>query len=87
MQAWQMERRTRTRKLIELGGLVVKSGIVDIVGDDRAIIYGAMIWLSEELNAPECEGMRALWARIGRQAFANQVLELPPKRRMSDRCG
>jgi hypothetical protein len=29
MRSWQVERRKRTRHLIELGGLVVKAGIVD----------------------------------------------------------
>ncbi|MEC5321840.1 conjugal transfer protein TraD, partial [Aurantimonas sp. A3-2-R12] len=42
MRTWQVERRKRTRHLIELGGLVVKSGIADLTGDDRAMIYGAM---------------------------------------------
>lgn len=28
MRAWQVERRKRTRQLIELGGLVVKAGVV-----------------------------------------------------------
>ena len=37
MRTWQVERRKRTRHLIELGGLVVKAGIVDLTGDDRAI--------------------------------------------------
>jgi hypothetical protein len=34
MRTWQVERRERTRHLIELGGLVVKAGIVDMTGDD-----------------------------------------------------
>ena len=34
MHDWQVERRQRTRHLIELGGLVVKAGIVDLTGDD-----------------------------------------------------
>ena len=29
MRTWQVERRKRTRHLIELGGLVVKAGLVD----------------------------------------------------------
>jgi Conjugal transfer protein TraD len=37
MRAWQVERRKRTRHLIELGGLVVKARVVDLTGDDRAI--------------------------------------------------
>ena len=32
MRTWQVERRKRTRHLIELGGLVVKAGIVDLTG-------------------------------------------------------
>jgi hypothetical protein len=40
MRSWQIERRKRTRHLIELGGLVIKAGIVDLTGDDRAMIYG-----------------------------------------------
>ena len=42
MRTWQVERRKRTRHLIELGGLVVKAGIVDVTGDDRAAILGAL---------------------------------------------
>jgi Conjugal transfer protein TraD len=41
-RTWQVERRKRTRHLIELGGLVVKAGIVDLTGDDRATIFGAL---------------------------------------------
>ena len=40
MRTWQVKRRKRTRHLIELGGLVVKAGIVDLTGDDRATIFG-----------------------------------------------
>ena len=41
MRTWQVERRKRTRHLIELGGLVVKAGVVDLTGDERATIFGA----------------------------------------------
>jgi hypothetical protein len=34
MRTWQVERRKRTRHLIELGGLVVKAGLVDLTKDD-----------------------------------------------------
>ncbi|MBB3290650.1 hypothetical protein FHT91_005668 [Rhizobium sp. BK347] len=43
MRTWQIERRKRTRHLIELGGLVVKSGVVELTNDDRAVILGALI--------------------------------------------
>ena len=43
MRTWQVGRRKRTRRLIELGGLVVKAGVVQITGDDRATILGALL--------------------------------------------
>ena len=69
MRTWQVERRKRTRHLIELGGLVVKSGIVDLTGDDRATILGALIWIAEKLKSDQGEHARALWAAKGKQAF------------------
>lgn len=69
MRTWQVERRRRTRHLIELGGLVVKAGIVDLTGDDRATILGAMIWMADKLNSEDGERARELWARKGKEAF------------------
>jgi hypothetical protein len=69
MRAWQIERRKRTRHLIELGGLVVKSAIVDLTGDDRATIFGALLWSAEKLKSSE--RARALWAAMGKQALEN----------------
>ena len=69
MWAWQVERRKRTRHLIELGGLVVKAGIVQLTKDDRAVIYGAMLWIAAKLRSHESEHARALWAAKGKQAF------------------
>jgi len=69
MRTWQVERRRRTRHLIELGGLVVKSGIVDLTGDDRAAILGAMIWAAEKLQSGDGEHARGVWNRLGRMAF------------------
>jgi len=69
MRTWQVERRKRTRHLIEFGGLVVKSGIVDLTGDDRATIFGALLWCADKLQSDQGERARALWAATGRQAF------------------
>lgn len=69
MRIWQIERRKRTRHLIELGGLVVKAGIADLTGDDRAIILGALLWMAEELKSNQGEQARALWGAKGKQAF------------------
>ncbi|TGP93613.1 MULTISPECIES: conjugal transfer protein TraD [unclassified Mesorhizobium] len=69
MRTWQVERRKRTRQLIELGGLVAKAGIVELTNDDRAIIYGAMLWIATKLQSHEGEHASNLWAAKGKQAF------------------
>ena len=68
MRSWRLERRKRTRHLIELGGLVVKSGIVELTGDDRAMIYGALCWMADKLKNDQHEHARALW-RKGKTSF------------------
>ena len=73
MRSWQVERRKRTRHLIELGGLVVKAGIVDLIGDDRATILGALIWITEKLKGEQREQAHAIWAAKGKQAFDMEV--------------
>ena len=69
MRTWQVERRKRTRHLIELGGLVVKAGIVELTGDDRATIYGALLWMSDKLKSGQHEHARALWSTKGKTGF------------------
>lgn len=70
MRSWQIERRRRTRHLIELGGLIKKAGIVELTGDDRAMILGALIWMAEKLQSEDGEQARKLWAEKGKEAFA-----------------
>ena len=55
MRTWQVERRKRTRYLIELGGLIVKAGLVNLTGDDRAIILGALLWMADKLKSNQGE--------------------------------
>ena len=62
MRKWQVERRKRTRHLIELGGLVVKAGIIELTGDDRATILGALLWMAEKLQSDQSGQARELWA-------------------------
>ncbi|MGE4306800.1 MAG: conjugal transfer protein TraD [Novosphingobium sp.] len=69
MRTWQVERRKRTRHLIELGGLVVKAGVVDLTNDDRTMIYGAMIWIAEKLKSEGGEHARDTWTKLGKMAF------------------
>ena len=69
MRAWQVERRKRTRHLIELGGLVLKAELVDLTNDDRTMILGALLWVADKLKSDQGERARALWAAMGKQAF------------------
>jgi len=64
-----MKRRERTRHLIELGGLVVKAGLVDLTDDDRATLYGAFLMMANRLRGDERSNLLALWQRKGKRAF------------------
>ena len=64
-----MKRRERTRHLIELGGLVVKAGLVDLTNDDRAALYGAFLTVAERLRGDKTKNALALWQRKGKRAF------------------
>jgi len=78
MRTWQVERRKRTRHLIELGGLVVKAGIVELTSDDRATIFGALLWMADKLKSDQGEHARALWAAKGKLAFDMDSATLTP---------
>ena len=64
-----MKRRERTRHLIELGGLVRKSGLVDLTGDDRALLYGAFPEIASMLQGENGERNIAVWRSRGSRAF------------------
>ncbi len=69
-----MQRRTRTRHLIELGGLVQKAGLVDLTDDDRATIYGALLELVGRARANDASDTLALWKRRGKRAFEEESI-------------
>lgn len=64
-----MQRRERTRHLIELGGLVQKAGLIDLTDDDRQVLLGAFMAVAAKLQGEEREQALLLWRRRGRQAF------------------
>lgn len=72
-----MTRRERTRHLIELGGLVQKSGLVDITDDDRATLYGAMLDLAARASQENASDTLALWKRRGKRAFDAEAATVP----------
>jgi hypothetical protein len=72
-----VKRRARTRQLIELGGLVRKSGLVDLTGDDRAVLYGAFLDIASMLQGNDREERMTLWRRRGTRAFKSDT-DAPP---------
>jgi hypothetical protein len=66
---WVVKRRERTRHLIELGGLVEKSGLVQLSNDDRAVLYGAFLDLADALQGETREQSIVLWRKRGCGAF------------------
>ena len=73
MREWQVKRRERTRQLIELGGLVVKAGLVELADDDRAALYGAFLTVAAKLRGEEREQALVLWKRKGKRAFEAEI--------------
>jgi len=67
---WQVKRRERTRRLIELGGLIVKSGFDQLVDDDRAVIYGLLVEAAARVRDAGGPQQITLWRRRGSRAFA-----------------
>lgn len=70
-----MKRRERTRHLIELGGLVVKAGLVELVDDDRAVILGLLVEAVARLRSDDREQTLTLWRRRGARLFAQDQAE------------
>lgn len=70
---WVMQRRERTRHLIELGGLVQKSGLVELTDDDRAAIYGVLLVIAIKLREENRDELLALWRRRGKRAFEDEA--------------
>lgn len=69
MRDWALKRRARTRHLIELGGLVIKAGLVELTEDDRAALYGAFLAVADKLRGEEGARALAIWKQKGTQAF------------------
>ncbi len=71
---WVQERRARTRQLIELGGLMHKAGLVEMLDDNRATLLGLLLEAAEQLQQGGQEeknaaALKARWKRKGMRAF------------------
>jgi hypothetical protein len=72
-RAWAVERRARTRQLIELGGLVQKAGLVDLTSDDRAALLGAFLELADRLRGEGGGTLVQAWRHRGRRVFESEA--------------
>jgi hypothetical protein len=70
-----VKRRERTRRLIKLGGLIVKARLDVLVDDDRAAIYGALLGLVQQAEGERRQEVVALWRRKGKRAFETEAAE------------
>jgi hypothetical protein len=61
------ERKARTRRLIQAGGLLDKAGLLDL---ESNTLYGALLSLRNGLGDSE---QRARWAALGGRAFAREA--------------
>ena len=69
---WAKARHERTCYLIELGGLVAKAGLVELLDDDRATLLGALLNLASKLRGAgdaDPAHLRVRWQRAGMRAF------------------
>ena len=67
------ERKTRTRHLIEIGGLVTKAGLDDLPTNT---LYGALLSLSDELK--NNDSIRSAWTIKGNSAFNKEKQDSKP---------
>ena len=92
---WAKARRERTRHLIELGGLVQKAGLVELVDDDRATLLGAFLDIAARLQEDGQPGeetaadLLARWRRRGLRVFeadrnTDAALTVPPSAPAAD---
>jgi hypothetical protein len=78
-RSWIVQRRERTHRLIELGGLVEKAGLPILMADDRATLYGALLSLADQLAEAPRTTTLDVWRRRGRRAFDAEARSQPPK--------
>jgi len=71
-----VKRRERTRRLIELGGLIAKAELVELTDDDRAVVFGILVEAATKLRGEHGEQTLALWRRRGKRAFDADAAEL-----------
>ncbi|WP_250310713.1 MULTISPECIES: conjugal transfer protein TraD [Rickettsieae] len=67
-----IERKMRTRRLIELGGLIAKAKLDDLPTNS---LFGALVSLKNELT--EFPHIKDQWTKIGRNIFDQELKDKP----------
>src|SRR3546814_12900282 len=63
-RTWPGKRRERTRRLLELGGLVVKAAPVELTDDDRGVTRGLLVEQDASLWSERQIGKASVQARV-----------------------
>jgi len=82
-----VKRRERTRHLIELGGLVAKTGLIELTDDDRAVLFGLLLEAAARLRGDNREQQLLLWRRRGKRAFESDALSRTANAPIADANG
>lgn len=90
-------RRARTRTLIQLGGLIEKAGLLDLLNlqtgqdlqkdfetvDATATLMGALLFLKEFFQDDEADTHKMLWQLRGKEALRDPHQPQPMREKMS----
>ena len=53
---------------------LLKKDSLDLTDDDRAMLYGAFLWMADKLRGDDGAHAAALWRRRGKRAFTPEAL-------------
>lgn len=71
---WQMQRRDRTRQLIELVGSIATSGLIDLTEGDPSVIFGIFVEAISKVGGEDKESLLRLWRRRRKRAFEDDSI-------------
>jgi len=64
------ERKTVTRRKIQLGGLIIKAGLAS---EEAAVLLGMLTAGARALNSPHAMESRRRWKELGDRAFGTGI--------------
>lgn len=67
------DRKTQTRRKIQLGGLITKAGLAE---ESTAVLYGLLLEATEKLQSEDALAVREQWRMLGDIAFTKMEKSL-----------